>query len=58
VDDASIIEPAYDLACQNGLGAIDALHLAAAIAAKAEFISAERTTKPLYAAYNRTASIF
>jgi predicted nucleic acid-binding protein len=58
VDDASIIQPAYDLACQQALGAVDALHLAAAIAVSAEFISAERPSKPLYAAYRRTASIF
>jgi hypothetical protein len=37
---------------------MDALHLTAAIANTAEFISAERSSKPLYAAYGRTASIF
>lgn len=58
VDDDSVIQPAYDLACQHGLGAVDALHIAAAIAADAEFISAEKPTKPLYGAYSNTASIY
>lgn len=58
IDDDSIIQPAYDLACLYALGAIDALHVAAAIAANAEFVSAEKPSKPLYAAYSHTASIF
>jgi predicted nucleic acid-binding protein len=57
IDDASIIQPAYDLACQYGLGAVDALHLAAAVAAGAEFVSAEKSTKPIYAAYAGAVSI-
>jgi predicted nucleic acid-binding protein len=57
IDAQSIIQPAYDLACQYGLGAADALHLAAAIAAGAEFVSAEKPTKPIYAAYAGAASI-
>lgn len=58
VDPASIIQPAYDLACKHGLGAMDALHLAAAIAAGAEFVSAEKPSKPIYSAYAGTASIY
>lgn len=58
IDTASIVQPAYDLACQYGLGAIDALHLAAAIAAGAEFVSAEKPTKPIYSAYASAASIY
>lgn len=58
IDPASIIQPAYNLACRHGLGAIDALHLAAAIAAGAEFVSAEKPTKPIYSAYARAASIY
>jgi predicted nucleic acid-binding protein len=58
VDPASVIQPAYDLACLHGLGAVDALHLAAAIAAGAEFISAEKPTKPVYSAYTGASSIY
>jgi predicted nucleic acid-binding protein len=54
---ASVIQPAFDLACQYGLGAVDALHLAAAISIGAEFISAEKPTKPIYSAYTNAASI-
>jgi predicted nucleic acid-binding protein len=57
VDPASLLTPAYDLACKHALGALDALHLAAAITVKAEFISAERPTKPIYLAYAQAASI-
>lgn len=53
-----LIKPAYDLACQHGLGAMDALHLAAASAAKAEFVSAEKPTKPIYLAYAGAVSIY
>lgn len=58
VDEATIIQPALTLACQYGLGGMDALHLAAAIAAKAEFISAEKPTKPFYQAYNHALTIY
>lgn len=58
IDDASIIQSAYDLACRHALGALDALHVAAAITANAEFVSAEKFTKPIYAAYSNTSSIF
>ncbi|MBI3421880.1 MAG: nuclease [Acidobacteria bacterium] len=58
VDEASLIQPALTLACQYGIGGMDALHLAAAIAAKADFISAEKPTKPFYQAYSHTFSIY
>lgn len=58
LDEEPLIQPALDLACQYGLGAMDALHLAAAIHLNAEFISAERPTKPLYQAYQNTLSIY
>lgn len=51
IDPASVIRPAYNLASRHGLGAMDALHLAAAIAVGAEFVSAEKPTKPIYSAY-------
>jgi hypothetical protein len=37
---------------------MDALHLVAAITAQAEFISAEKPTKPLYLAYQNALSIY
>jgi predicted nucleic acid-binding protein len=58
IDPTAIIQPVYDLACQHGLGAIDALHLAAAISAGAEFVSAEKPTKPIYTAYASAVSIY
>jgi predicted nucleic acid-binding protein len=39
---------ALDLACQHGLGAMDALHVAAAEAAGAELLTAESPTKPMF----------
>jgi predicted nucleic acid-binding protein len=53
-----IMQPAFDLACKYGLGAIDSLHVAAAIVAGAEFVSAEKPTKPIYAAYAGAVSIY
>ena len=58
LDEEPLLQPALDLACQYGLGAMDALHLAAAMSLNAEFISAERPTKPLYRAYRNTLSIY
>jgi predicted nucleic acid-binding protein len=58
LDEEPVIQPALDLACQYGLGGMDALHLAAAIRLNAEFISAERPTKPLYQAYQTISSIY
>jgi hypothetical protein len=53
-----LIQPAINLACQYGLSAMDALHLSAAISANAEFISAEKPTKPIYNAYKNISSIY
>ena len=58
VDEMPLIPSAITLACQYGLGAIDALHLAAASTVNAEFISAEKPTKPLYTAYQQASSIY
>lgn len=58
VDEESLLTPALDLACRYGLGGMDALHLAAAISLNAEFVSAERPSKPLYQAYPNTLTIY
>jgi len=58
IDPSSFLQPAFDLACEHGLGAIDALHIAAASSVGAEFISAEKPTKPVYSAYTNTSSIY
>ena len=56
--DSDLISPAFDLACKYGLGAFDALHICAAKYFDAEFISAERPTKPIYRAYSNISSIY
>ncbi len=53
-----LITPALDLASQFGLGAMDALHLCAAKHFNAEFVSAEKPTKPIYRAYSNAVSIY
>jgi predicted nucleic acid-binding protein len=58
LDEEPLIQPALDLACQHGLGGMDALHLAAAISLNAEFISAERPSKPFYQAYQNALTIY
>jgi predicted nucleic acid-binding protein len=58
LDEASLIQPAIDLACRFGLGAMDALHLASAMSVNAEFISAEKPTKPIYQAWQNIFSIY
>ncbi len=55
---SALISPAYTTACQYGLGALDALHVAAALEAGAELVSAERPTKPIYRAYANATSIY
>jgi predicted nucleic acid-binding protein len=57
-DSSALIAPAYAIACQHGLGALDALHVAATDSFSAEFVSAERTTKPIYRAYSNITSIY
>ena len=53
-----MIDPANLLAGKFGLGALDALHIAAAEQVSAELISAERPTKPIYRAYSNILSIY
>ena len=57
-DEAMLIQPAIDLACQHGLGGMDALHVAAAAHVRAELISAEKPTKPIYGAYSNVSSVY
>ncbi|MDX6446006.1 MAG: hypothetical protein QOH71_3080 [Blastocatellia bacterium] len=57
-DSGKLITPAYDLASQFGLGALDALHVATATKHKAELVSAEKPTKPIYRAYPNATSIY
>jgi hypothetical protein len=46
---ASLLSHAYTEACAYGLAALDALHIAAAkFSGAEEFITTERTTKPLF----------
>lgn len=54
----TLIPTALDLASEYGLGALDALHICAAKHFDAEFVSAERPTKPIYRAYSNIASIY
>ncbi len=58
VDPIEIYDEAFQLACQHALGSIDALHVAAAAYTGAEFVSAEKPTKPLYRAYHQAVSIY
>lgn len=57
-DSSKLITPAYDLASRFGLGALDALHVAAATIHNAELVSAEKPTKPIYRAYPNATSIY
>lgn len=56
--DSTLIDAAYDLACRHGLGAVDALHLAASESVSAEFVCAERTTKPIYTVSPNVVTIY
>ena len=58
LDEAALIQPAIDLACKHGLGGMDALHVAAAVHANAELISAEKPSKPIYTAYSNVSSVY
>ncbi|MGH9898144.1 MAG: PIN domain-containing protein [Pyrinomonadaceae bacterium] len=58
VDGTQLLSPAFDIACRHGVGAMDALHIAAALLAGAEFVTAERPTKPIYQAYTKVVSIY
>ncbi|MGB3655462.1 MAG: nuclease [Rivularia sp. (in: cyanobacteria)] len=44
-----VIQDAYDIGCQYGLAAMDALHIAAALSLDVEeFITTEKPTKPMF----------
>jgi predicted nucleic acid-binding protein len=58
LDEATLIQPAIDVACEQGLGGMDALHVAAAVNADAELISAEKPSKPIYGAYHNVSSVY
>lgn len=58
IDEVTLIQPAIALACQHGLGGMDALHAAAAIHINAELISAEKPSKPIYSAYSNVSSLY
>jgi predicted nucleic acid-binding protein len=46
---AALADHAFTLACRHGLAAMDALHIAAALAGNAvEFVTTERGTSPLF----------
>ncbi|MEM8828912.1 MAG: PIN domain-containing protein [Cyanobacteria bacterium P01_G01_bin.19] len=48
-DTEQVIQDGYDISCKYGLAAMDALHIAAAILVGAEeFITTEKSTKPMY----------
>lgn len=57
-DERKLFEPAARLIEQYHLQLLDALHLAAAILFKAEFVTAEKPTKPFFAAYAKVATIY
>ena len=47
---------ALDLAREYGLGAVDALHVAAAEGEEAELVTTERPTKPMFRVYSTTVT--
>ncbi|WP_193200833.1 type II toxin-antitoxin system VapC family toxin [Nostoc sp. MG11] len=48
-DVEQIMQDAYNIGCQYGLAAIDALHIAAALSVNAEeFLTTEKPTKPMF----------
>lgn len=57
-DETKLFAPAARLIEQHRLQLIDALHLAAAMMFKAEFVTAEKPTKPFFAACGKCATIY
>jgi predicted nucleic acid-binding protein len=57
-DGERLIQPAFRIATQFALGAMDALHVAAAAEYGAELVSAEKPSKPIYRAYSNISSIY
>ena len=58
IEPQAFLDDSCLLACKYGLGAMDALHVAAAASVSAEFVSAEKSTKPLYQAYIKAIALF
>lgn len=56
-DERTLFDAAERLIEQHKLQLLDALHLAAAMSVKAEFVTAEKLTKPFFAAYPKAISI-
>jgi predicted nucleic acid-binding protein len=54
-DERDLFTPATQLILQHGLQLMDALHLAAAMIYKAEFVTAENPRKPFHKAYAKVA---
>ncbi len=59
-DIEKVIQDAYHIACQYGLAAMDALHVAAALSVGAEeFMTTEKKTKPMFRVFSiNVMSIF
>ena len=57
-DETTLFVLAAQLIEQHRLQLIDALHLAAAITSNAEFVTAEKPTKPFFAAYAKVTTIY
>jgi predicted nucleic acid-binding protein len=57
-DCSILLAPAYEISRVYAVGVIDALHIAAAAQLGAEFVSAEKPTKPIYRAYQNITSIY
>ncbi len=57
-DERALFAPARQLIEKYNLQLIDALHLTAAMSVKAEFVTAEKPTKPFFAAYAKAATIY
>jgi hypothetical protein len=57
-DERVLFTPAAQLIEKHNLQLIDAPHLAAAMFFKAEFVTAEKPTKPFFAAYSKVATIY
>jgi predicted nucleic acid-binding protein len=56
-DERALFDAAEQLIEQHKIQLLDALHLAAAMSFNAEFVTAEKLTKPIFAAYPKAISI-
>jgi predicted nucleic acid-binding protein len=57
-DTGALLPAAFQISSEDCVGVLDALHIAAAQQFDAEFISAERTTKPIYRASGNISTIY